>query len=831
MKKIKELILRDIELSVGGAVTFITALIIYLITIAPAVSFWDCGEFIACSVTLGIPHPPGAPLFLLMGKIFSMIPFSTDIAYRVNLLSVFTSVVTVFLLYLIIVQLIRSFAGKPVEKMDKFIAYAAAATGALCYAFTDSFWFNAVEAEVYALSTLFTAAVVWLTLKWAEDREEQRSLISLLIIAYLLGLSYGVHLLSFLVVPSIMLLILFYKPKLLLNWKFWSFAVVLFVIGASTYYMIYVRSHLHPFINENDPSNLGIWYYLKREQYGSQSLIGTLFNRASDFWEYQIKFMYLRYFGWNFIGKGTTFDTMGFIQENYSTIGLLGLPFITGLFGFGYHFKKDWKKALIVLVFFIFSGIMLVIYLNQKAPQPRERDYVYIGSFMAFSMWIGLGCYGLMKIVKEWLKGGVLQKAGIYMTAAVLFIINPVNQFQHNFEEHDRSGNYLAWDYSYNLLNSCEPNAILFTNGDNDTFPLWYLQEVEGIRKDVRVVCLSLLNTNWFIYQLKHYEPKININLSDEQIWNIKPQAWRKNTVVQVPLHPSILQMHYAEYGKPVPAKTDSIMVFTVPHTMTVGEQTGLQVKDMMVLHIFSQNIGQRPIYFALTVANSNMIGIRQYLRQDGLVWKITPVKNPELNERILFQNVMEKYQYRGLKDKDVFINYGSTKLMVNYRNPFDRLSNYYHNKGQRAKVLEVLNKHIEEVPLFRMNVHNPAYVEQIGRFFYWAGQREIFRELMLDMLDWGPSISKEKRLEFANLLYTAYRDTQNAQIAYERLIEAHPQDNQVLSIVLGFYEATGQYQEAVDLLNTWVPGHPNDKNAANKLKELQDSLRAQQGK
>ncbi|MCP4728052.1 MAG: DUF2723 domain-containing protein, partial [bacterium] len=772
MEKVKELIFRDIELSVGGAITFITALIIYFITVAPTVSYWDCGEFIACSVTLGIPHPPGAPLFLLMGKIFSMLPFGSDIAYRVNLLSVFTSAATIFLLYLIIVQLIRSFAGKPVEKMDKFIAYVAAATGALCYAFTDSFWFNAVEAEVYALSTFFTVAVVWFTLKWAEDREENRSIISLIAIAYLLGLSYGVHLLSFLVVPSILLLILFYKPRIILNWKFWSFAVLLFFVGASTYYMIYIRTQLHPFINENDPSNLGIWYYLNREQYGSESLIAGLFNRAGDFWEYQIKFMYLRYFGWNFIGKGLTTDNMGFIQQSYSTLGLMGLPFITGIFGFIYHFVKDWKKALSIFFFFLFSGIVLVIYLNQKAPQPRERDYVYIGSFMAYSMWIGLGAYGLMRIVKSWLKGGFYQKAGIYMTAAMLFIINPVNQFQHNFEDHDRRGNYLAWDYSYNLLTNCEPNAILFTNGDNDTFPLWYLQEVEGIRKDVRVVCLSLLNTNWFIYQLKHYEPKVNINLTDEQIWNIKPQAWNRNTVVQVPVHPVIIQRHYAEYGKPVPENADSVMNFTVPHTMTVGQQTGLQVKDMMVLHIFSANMGQRPIYFALTVANSNMIGIRQYLRQDGIVWKITPVKNPELHEKLLYETVMEKFQYRGLKDKDVFVNYGSTKLMVNYRNPFDRLANHYQSKGQRQKVLEVLNKHIEEVPFFRMNDHNNPYVEQMGRFFYWAGEREKFRELMLEMLDWEPDIPKPKRLEYANLLYTAYRDTQNAQIAYERLLE-----------------------------------------------------------
>ena len=193
--------------------------------------------------------------------------------------------------------------------------------------------------------------------------------------------------------------------------------------------------------------------------------------------------MFLRYFGWNFIGKGITFDTRGFIQESFALRGLLGVPFLIGLFGFVYHSIKDWKKAISMFVFFIASGLLLVLYLNQPDPQPRERDYVYVGSFFVFAVWVGLGAYGLMNSMKSFFASDSAKKFGAAFAGGILLLLCPINELRFNFDAGDRTGNFVPWDYSYNILTSCEENAILFTNGDNDTFPLWYLQEVEGIRK------------------------------------------------------------------------------------------------------------------------------------------------------------------------------------------------------------------------------------------------------------------------------------------------------------------------------------------------------------
>ncbi len=824
-----ERIKAETEFYTGAALSLVISLIVYFMTVAPTVSYWDCGEFIAAAHTLAIPHPPGAPLFLMTAKFFSMFPFSSDIAFRVNILSVLASSFTVLLVYLLVVQFAKSFAGSPKTTFDKYLMYGAAVLGALTYAFTDSFWFNAVETEVYASSTFFAALVIWLTLKWSENRDDLKSIKYLVFIIYFFGLSYGIHLLSFLAAPTIALLIFFYKPKLLLNWRLWSLVPVLFIAGVSTYFLIYIRSGLEPFINENDPSTWSSFmYYLNREQYGTQSLVASMLDRAAPLWEYQLKFMYLRYFSWNFIGKGILLDpARGFVTESFSLIGLKGLPFLTGMVGVFYHFKKDWRKALSLLAFFIFSGILLAYYQNQGDPQPRERDYFYIGSFLAFSIWIGIGSYGILKFVRKWLGSGTFQKAGVALTAAVLLLINPINEFQTNYESHDRSDNYAAWDYSYNMLMTCEKDAILFTNGDNDTFPLWYLQEVEGIRKDVRIVCLSLLNTRWFIYQLKNYEPKLPISYQDDFILNqLNPVAWKPSTVINLPLSPEVLKAHYDQYGEPVPENADTMMTITVEPTLNVGSQTALQLKDIMIIHLLANTRFQRPIYFGETVSPTNFAGLRPYLRLDGLNWKVTPVKNPKVNVALLEDNIMNKFKYRGLNDKNVHLDFSSTNLMINYRNTFDNLARHYYVAGNKEKTMEIQDEHLKRIPEWRVNFPNIEYSEQVGRLYHWGGRSEELHKRILEFSKPEYNIPKNKKLEYANWLYAMFQDTVNAEKLYVELYNENPADNQVLSVVVTYFESTKQYQKAIDKLQTWVTTHPQDQNASNKLKELQDSLK-----
>jgi len=559
---------------------FAAAELLYLMTMAPTLSFWDCGEFIATAYTLGVPHPPGAPLFLLVGRLFSMIPFFDDIGARVNLLSTIASSATVMLTYLITVRFIIMYRKSDPDDWsaaEKISAYGSALVAALALAFSDSFWFNAVETEVYALSSFFTAMVVWLMLRWYEEYPNPGHERWLMLMMYMVGLSIGVHLLSLLAVfaaaliyyfrryevtlksfsllvaASSALFFLIYQviikglPILFQFASWWGLLLLaaalgwgirythkerlamsntllvslfLVIIGYTSYGLIYARAQAGPPINENNPSTPEAFFsYLNREQYGEMPLwprrwspepVHQYFYQQyrSDldyFMSYQLNRMYLRYFGWQFIGREHDMEGAG---VDWSV--LWGLPFIAGLAGAAAHFRREWKMGMVVTALFILTGAALVIYLNQTEPQPRERDYSYAGSFFAFAIWIGIGIESL----SSWLKDRFTPVRGRQqailsgaLIAAALLLING-RMLQANYRVHDRSGNYVPWDWAWNMLQSCEKDAILFTNGDNDTFPLWYLQEVERIRTDVRVVNLSLANTGWYLLQLKNTSPR-----------------------------------------------------------------------------------------------------------------------------------------------------------------------------------------------------------------------------------------------------------------------------------------------------------------------------------
>ena len=413
---------------------FIVSTITYLRTCAPTTSFWDCGEFITSAYTLGIPHPPGAPLYLLVGRLFSMIPFAHDIGFRINIISCLASGLTIMLTYLIIVRLIVMYRGKIQNSIDQLIVYGGAVVGALSLAFSDSFWFNSVEAEVYAISIFFTAYVIWLIFVWYEKADKPSSDRYILFIAYLIGLVIGVHLLSILALPVIFLIIYFRKyttinmntflivtglgallffaiypgivkwlPNLALKLQkatgpeltavFFVLLIAMLILGirssavnyrrtaylilssflvilvaVSTYTAIYIRSNLNPDLDENDPESLeNMVSYLNREQYGDWSYV----DRRAPLWEYQIKKMYIRYFGWQFIGQGQTIGEDERIVETLSPRGLFMLPFLVGLVGMFHHFKKDWKNASAILLLFFMTGLAIVLYLNQENPQPR----------------------------------------------------------------------------------------------------------------------------------------------------------------------------------------------------------------------------------------------------------------------------------------------------------------------------------------------------------------------------------------------------------------------------------------------------------------------------
>ncbi len=909
---------RRLEWLLGGLV-FLISLVTYLRTVAPTTSFWDCGEFIACSRILGVMHPPGAPLYLVIGRILTLVPIFKDVGLRVNIFSVFISAATVFLTYLVIVQLIRRWRGEARNWEERLILYGSAVFGALAFAFTDSFWFNAVEAEVYALSMFFTAVVVWIALYWGERSEKAGSILLIFLIFYLFGLAAGVHLLNILAFPFVLLIAFFhhnrtvrrlllllfiqgmvpfllyivfyqfdpskmqYAERILahqakagsfLTWfgliwviatlfyvfvkdrevfAVWWVVPVLVLLAYSVYMVIYVRAGLAPPINENDPSTpKAMMDYLGRKQYGTESMFLTFWHRKADFWQYQIHRMYTRYFGWQFIGKGVLLDARDRIIEIISLRGLYGLPFLVGLWGAVHHFTRDWKRAVAVLVLFLILGYAINIYLNQPDPQPRERDYSYVGSFFAFALWIGIGMAGVLEWISEGLKRRAVLRRVLYGFAGLLlFVAVPFNLFAFNFKSHDRQGNYVAWDYSYNILQTCEPDGIIFTNGDNDTFPLWYLQEVEGIRKDVRVVCLSLLNTPWYIKQLRDQEPKIPIKLTDgdiemlgqysllaataatlNQFVDAENQKLLNEEVTRLKEKGELPQDYdFRRYGFPykwweiakltIPTK-DSVMVVSSRPASRYGNY--LRVQDYMVYKILADCQWERPVYYAVTVAHENKIGLSPYLRMDGLAWLVMPESisdvSEQLNPAALKQNLLEKYQYRNLDNPHIHFNTGIVKLLINARAAFLQLARYNITKGQREEALAILDEMSSRIPEENIPYTLEEVALRVAELYTMAGRPDEYKRLIQHVL-FGPQISRQQKLELVTKYLRIYQDWDRAESILTQLIQTDPNDMEATSMLIQTYAWSRQYNKGIRLLEDLTLRIPNDPTIQKNLDQL----------
>ncbi|MBC8042479.1 MAG: DUF2723 domain-containing protein, partial [Rhizobacter sp.] len=736
----------------------------------------------------------------VLGAVGAVIPTFQDIGARVTFVSVLFSSFTVMLTYLITIRLItiyRAIAPDSWTLSEKISAYGAAVIGSLALAFCETFWFNAVEAEVYAGSMFFTAIVVWLILKWYEVADEEGNERWLMLLMYMMGLAIGVHLLNLLTFFGIALVyyyrrheinlrsfavmgavsvglfiliypgIVKYLPRLMafspvLGLLFIAavagaiyythinrmrlantVAVSLFlvIIGYLSYGVIYFRAQANPPMNENSPATMEkLYYYLNREQYGDLPTInfdatkyeGRLFPRrwsqepqhqgiytryASDweyFWSYQINHMFNRYLGWNFIGRASDIQEAGVDWSR-----LWGIPFIVGLFGMIFHFRKDWKMALVVLTIFLVTGPILNIYLNQQEPQPRERDYSSIAAFFAFAIWIGIGIDALFETIRETVKEEKkLIGASIALCLFGLVLING-RMFAFNVQTQSRAGNYVPFDYAYNLLNSCEKDGILFTNGDNDTFPLWYLQEVEHIRTDIRVVNLSLANTDWYVLQLKNDSPHgskpVPMSLADEFISSdrFSYSEWRAQKITMPVPKQKLLTRNEFKTSDNIQDTVSWQFDPVIPGAQGRGY---IRAQDLVVYDIMKTNKWERPIYFAITVSDGNKIGLDKHLRMDGLAYKVVPIESAGsydfVDAEIMADKLMNTYKYRNLNlyrgnpytDKvsnGVYYDENTRRLVSNYKNVFLRLAAEYHNnlegisavKGTDGKASQVANK------------------------------------------------------------------------------------------------------------------------------------------
>ncbi len=964
-----------------AGIVFLFSFIIYFTTMAPTVSFWDCGEFIATSYRLGVPHPPGSPLFLIIGRLFSMLPLSSDIAFRVNIISPIISALANMLLYLIIVKVIVHWRKSVNDLDDVIVAFGGALVGALTFAFTDSHWFNAVEAEVYAMSTFFTAIVVWLILHWSERAEEKGNERYILIIAYMVGLAIGVHLLNLLALPFIALIIYFRKQKF--EWKsfiitvlltgvtflvihngiikglprlagsagilavisivivlvgamIWAIAshkqilsiifssLVLILIGYSTYTMVFIRSNQNPKIDVGEPNTIqSAIAYLEREQYGQvyqlprryddlpakyeavgrpaygqefssrQNQSYRLYNLGKQ-WQffvgYQVKKMYMRYFLWQFAGRGPSSEPgVTAFGANIAQDGVkwtqFGLPlaFLLGLGGMFYQFQRDKKAAFSVLTLFFITGLAIIMYLNQDNPQPRERDYSYVGSFLAFSIWIGIGAAAIaektIKYIKE--KELATRLAGVSIVLQILLV--PGVMAFANYHEHNRSGNYVAWDMAYNILQTCEPNAIIFTNGDNDTYPLWYLQEVEGIRKDVTVANLSLLNTPWHIKQLRDSRPvgERFINLNDDQIDEISYglQAWQEKKV-RIPVAND-------------PLNTEGYIEWNLKPTYA-GQ--ALKTQDLMVLRIINDSKWRYPIYFAVTVGNENRIGLEDYLGMEGLAFRLNshkialvdrdkmeanlmtdigdvtwskefvPSKSIADSNKITWsRNYQSGYLFRNLGNKDVYYDDSILRLMQNYRSGYLQLAVVYYFEYQdlvdknsptpvvetaRHKVLNVLEKMEQNLPQETIPVTTNDHYFQIGHLYSRIGEKEVFRTILEDLNN-RKNVAVEERLKFGQAyiqelddydsalkifegLYESYLDVENlvqtkgikkaglTQASWDRWQRLYAE---IVSSLVLTYRSLDSWESMESILEDWLARNPNDFNAKEMLNEVRKNI------
>ena len=833
--------------------TFFVSLVIYSLTLAPTASFWDAGEFIAVAHGLQVNHPPGAPLYSIIGRVASMFMPTEYVALSINFLSALSSAFTVMFLYLIVVRLVREFRGSPdaMSLVDKIGMYGGALVGSLTFAVTDTFWFNAVEAEVYAMSMFFTAIVVWLALKWSENHDQEYNERWLVLIAYMFGLAIGVHLLNLLAIFFVALIVYFKKREftllsfsimgaiavasflvvypftiqklpdwadkigdatygligpftflliiiLSLAWGIYytqknkfrlanicliSYAMIM--IGYSSYSVIMIRSIADPPVDENDPETVEAFVkYLKREQYGDTPIFqgrnfddatGRVNPEAQDFfprrhsqdprdvafysrydsdwdyfWDYQINHMYVRYFNWNFIGREADIQDTGWrsgfeeakYPNNRANNAYYFIPFLLGIFGLIYHFTTDWRRAFAILTLFIVTGLAIIIFLNQDPYQPRERDYAYVGSFFAFSIWIGLGVTGIIELLKGYLKDNA---AVSYAVVGLCLIGSPVLMGSQNWDDHDRSDRYVAPDYAKNLLNSLAPNAIVFTNGDNDTFPLWYAQEVEGVRTDVRIVCLSLLNTDWYIKQMKnqwsHESAPLPINLTDEEVDRITARIdrWQPRTI-NIPVDKDMLKRAFSEdseYKEAIGVTPDTSLQilytgtdFEIPvdslddqvswrvNGRVYGQDAQgnsvnyMQVQDLMILEILQSNNWLRPVYFANTVSQQSMLGLddNDYLRTEGKAYRVVPKKTPSRYAGWIQPEIhtrrLRDFSFTEWNNPDAYFDENIRRMLGNYRYSFLQLAETFEELNQPDSAATYLRMAEEKIP-FRPDEEN----------------------------------------------------------------------------------------------------------------------------
>ena len=1009
--------------NVLGWVVFVIAAVTYILTLESTASFWDCGEFIASGYKLEVGHPPGNPIFMLTARFFANFASSpSEVAYMVNLMSGLLSAATILLLFWTITRLAQKIVlrdGETEETMSlgQMIAILGCGlVGALAYAWSDTFWFSAVEGEVYAYSSFCTALVFWLILKWESVADLPHANRYIILIAYIIGVSIAVHLLNLLCIPAIVLVYYYRKYKntdlkgsliallvsfvlivlllyglvpgfvevaswvelLFVNvfhlpfnsgvvfaWAIYEtyaqrsdklikisflisivlvgipfigdgyiigivltaalayylftrkkLAVVamntillsLFVIfiGYSSYALIVIRSTANTPMDQNSPEDIfSLGGYLNREQYGDRPLfygqtfpaeiardangtaistkgkaiwkkklktsedeadryivtgynehyeyqpeLNMLFPRMySDksehisaykewtnfkgrpvqvrtsegtktvmkptfaenlafFLDYQLNYMYWRYFMWNFAGRQNDIQGHGEVQNgnwisgfNFIDKHIAGdqtnlpddlknnagrnvfymLPLLLGLIGLFYQAfsgKKGIESFWVTFFLFFMTGIAIVIYLNQTPYQPRERDYAYAGSFYAFAIWIGLGVAAVWRGLNYLLKT-TDEKPVSTITAAVaalLCLCVPLQMVSQTWDDHDRSGRYVCRDFGMNYLSSVDENGIIFTNGDNDTFPLWYVQEVEGYRTDVRVCNLSYLQTDWYIDQMKRpayesaplpisadeskyaydvrsYNYVINrladsITVSDGLDYLYSDEDWTKDVpgygkLNHLPTNKLYIPVNAdaaVASGTVAPELKDSIVSRIVPD---FADKRGFTMSEIASLDIINTNAMQgwkRPVYFAVTVGSSYYLGLEDYFSRTGLAYQVVPLKgvSNNIDTDKMYDNMVNKFRWGGIDkatpEHPLYLDENVRRMCNTHRMMFGDLVVQLIAEGKTDKALTALDLIMEKIPGWQVT-HDLTSIS-LAQSYLDLGEKTKGEALLTEILD-----------------------------------------------------------------------------------------------
>ncbi len=1011
--------------TIVGWFTFGIALITYTLTVEPTMSFWDCGEYIATAAKLEVGHPPGAPLFQMIGAFFAM--FASDdqhVALMVNMTSVFSSAFTILFMFWSSTMLLKKLIARysEINTENAIVILGSSFIGALAYTYSDSFWYNATEAEVYAMASLFISLLLWLGLRWEQDMDTPRGNRWLLIISLVVGLTFGVHFMALLTIPAIgflyyfkhyktvtvknfivaniivisillfifklllplsmaafartevfmvnemglpfnsgtifvtlVLIALFYfglkytKSKGLVTYNTLILCILFILIGFSTWLMLPIRANANTVINENKPSDAReVLAYYNREQYGSNPLFygpqyteafagldkdnpyldkapnyerdyktgkyvivnnfknaeqnsddnhKTIlprmwssehienyinftnppafkinpdypyendlskygvdasqlseeeYNRAiaqlknevekivSDFrlayaqkqidnegyvkflrsysdylivekpatsdnlsfmFEYQFGYMYWRYLMWNFVGRqndnqgrydyqdGNWISGIKLIdelhlgsQDNLPSDALNNkgrnvyyfIPFILGLIGLMHHANKDLKSFYVLLVLFLFTGIALKIYLNERPFEPRERDYALVGSFYVFAIWIGFGVYALYESFKNYLAPKI---AGPIVLAASL-LAAPVLMASENWDDHDRSDKYTAVAMAKAYLYSCDPNAILFTIGDNDTFPLWYAQEIEKIRTDVKIVNTSLFMTDWYIDQMKTktYESNpLPISFTHDQYVGDKldyvayipkiESRWELKDLLNFIKHPkSTVEMqngqtiHFFPTNKiRIPVDKNSIIKnkvvsakyidSIVPYIDVDISGSALYKNRLMMLDIVANNNWKRPICFSGgAFDNEEYLWMKEYLQLDGMVYKLVPVKtviakddNPlnmgQIDSDKMYANVM-KWDWGNSDSDKIYHDPETRRESITYRTNLARLMDKLIEEGKTEKARKIIELALTKMPLEKFGYY--SLIEPFANGYYKINEKAKAQSLLNQLM------------------------------------------------------------------------------------------------